>query len=262
MAIKSCGLTSWQVAGLRSGIAAAALLAFLPAARRGWDRMVLLGGCAYAATMILFVLANRLTTAANTTFLQSTAPLYVLLLAPWLLREHTGRRELVVMAVLAAGLCLFFIDIDEPVATAPAPFRGNLLAGLAGISWGLTLIALRRAGSRGSGLPSVVAGNVIAFLVAMPMALPLEGGVSAVDWAILAYLGVIQIGLAYVFLTRGLRGISAFEGALLLLVEPALNPLWASWVHGERPGPWSITGGALILLATAVNAWVARAKRA
>ena len=59
-----------------------------PGARRGWTRQSVLVGVAYAACLTLFVLANRLTTSANTIFLQSTAPLYILLLSPWLLREH------------------------------------------------------------------------------------------------------------------------------------------------------------------------------
>jgi drug/metabolite transporter (DMT)-like permease len=86
-AIKACSLTSWQVAGLRSGIAALVLL-LVPAARRGWTPRAWLVGAAYAATVVLFVQANKLTTSAATAFLQSTAPLYVLLLAPHLLGER------------------------------------------------------------------------------------------------------------------------------------------------------------------------------
>ena len=97
-AIKACGLDSWQVASLRSGIAAAFVLAVVPAARRGWNRKTLAVGACYAATMVLFVTANKLTTAANAIFLQATAPLYILLLGPWLLREPLKRRDLVCMA--------------------------------------------------------------------------------------------------------------------------------------------------------------------
>src|ERR1700679_866641 len=64
-AIKACSLSSWQVAGFRSGIAAAVLNAALPGARRGWTWRTLVTGMAYAATMILFVLANKSTTSAN-----------------------------------------------------------------------------------------------------------------------------------------------------------------------------------------------------
>ena len=93
-AIKAAVFTGWQIASFRSGFAALTLLLIAPAARRAWTRHTVLVGCAYAACLTLFVLANRLTTAANTIFLQSTAPLYVLVLAPWLLHEPVRRRDL------------------------------------------------------------------------------------------------------------------------------------------------------------------------
>jgi drug/metabolite transporter (DMT)-like permease len=90
------------------------------------------------------------------------------------------------------------------------------------------------------------------------MALPVVSS-RPVDWVMVASLGVFQIALAYVFLIRGLRQVTALEASLLLLLEPVLNPIWAWLVHGERPGAWSLTGGLVILLATlAKSAWDAR----
>lgn len=258
--IKSCTLSSWQVAGFRSGIAAVALLAMLPAARRGWTWTSVWVGAAYAATLILFVQGNKLTTAANTIFLQSTAPLYILLLGPWILDEPVRRRDIGFMAVLAVGLSLFFIGIEPSSTTAPEPLRGNLVAAASGIAWALTVIGLRwigrgRDGASTSALPAVVLGNLIAFAVCVGPALPLPDARLA-DWLILAYLGVFQIGLAYVFLTAAIRHLGALETALLLLLEPVLNPIWAWLVHGEHPGAWSLAGSAIILGATAAKSIV------
>jgi len=256
--IKACALTSWQVASFRSGIAAVAVWLMMPEARRGWTWQVLPASLAYAATVILFVLANKLTTSANTIFLQSTAPLYILLLAPWLLREKSRPFDLIVIGLLAVGLTLFFVSHEEPLRTAPNPFAGNILAAIAGITWALTIMGLRRIGrigeSFGSAAAVVVAGNLIAFLVGLPFALPVEAA-RPVDWAIVAGLGIVQIGVAYVFLTRAFRHVPALEASVLLLLEPALNPLWALILNGERPGPWSIAGGLLILGATALKTW-------
>lgn len=257
-AIKACSFDAWQVASLRSAIAAVALLLFLREGRRCWTPPALAVGAAYAATMVLFVAGNKLTTAANTIFLQSTAPLYVAILGPWLLRERVRRTDLLLMLLLAAGLALFFVGVEPPVATAPDPARGNLLAAVAGVSWGLTILGLRRLGTGGASSPiaAVTAGNVIASLVALPMALPLPGG-RPVDWTLVAYLGVFQIGLAYVFLTRGIRGVPALEASLLLLLEPVMNVFWAWLVHGEWPGPWSAAGCAIVLAATSFRALAA-----
>ncbi len=257
-AIKATQLTAWQIASFRSGIAGAVVLLLVPAARRGWSWRVALVGVAYAATMILFVAANKLTTAANTIFLQSTAPLYILLLGPLLLREAIRREDLVFMAAVAAGLMLFFVGAEAPVATAPDPARGNLLAALSGVAWAFTVMGLRWLGSRpdagNAALTTVVAGNAIAFLVCLAPALPVTGTTTA-DWLTVGYLGVFQIGLAYLFLTAGIRHVPALEASTLLLVEPALNPIWAWTVHGETPGAWAVAGGALILLATLAKTW-------
>ena len=251
-AIKATTLTSWQVASFRSGVAA--LMVFLVArqARRGWSWHVLPVGVTYAATMVLFVAANKLTTAANTIFLQATAPLYVLLLSPFLLRERIRRRDVAFMAVVALGMLLFFVERPPVAATAPDPRTGDLLALLSGVCWAGAIMGLRwmgsRAGGDGSTLPTVVAGNAIAFAACLPMALPVHA--TPVDWGVIAYLGVFQIGAAYLLLGSGIRHVTALEASMLLLLEPALNPFWAWLAHGERPGVWSIAGGALIMGAT------------
>ncbi|MFP5286055.1 MAG: DMT family transporter [Thermoanaerobaculia bacterium] len=259
-AIKAASLNAWQVAGFRSVVAAAALLLMMPESRRRPPLKVLLVGVAYALTMMLFVLSNKLTTSASAIFLQSTAPLHVLLLSPWLLGERVRRADLVYMGVLALGLASFFVGLDPVSATAPNPWLGNVLATLSGVTWALTVMGLRAMGRGGEdwGPASAVWGNVTAALVCLPLALPVESS-RPVDWLVIAYLGVFQIALAYVFLIRGIRHVPALEASLLLLLEPMLNPIWAWMAHGERPGAWSITGGLLILTATlAKSAWDAR----
>lgn len=259
-AIKAVSLSAWQVAGFRSAVAAAALLLMLPEARRRPTLRVLMVGVAYASTMVLFVLSNKLTTSASAIFLQSTAPLHVLLLSPWLLGERVRRADLVYMGVLGLGLASFFVGLDPVSATAPNPALGNVLATLSGVTWALTVMGLRALGRGGSdwGPASAFWGNVIACLICLPLALPVESSRPS-DWLVIAYLGVFQIALAYVFLLRGLRQVTALEASLLLLLEPVLNPIWAWMAHGERPGAWSLAGGLLILAATlARSAWDSR----
>jgi drug/metabolite transporter (DMT)-like permease len=212
---------------------------------------------AYAVTMLLFVLANRLTTAADTIFLQSTAPLYLLLLGPLLLREPIRAGDVVYMAAVLGGIILFFLGSEPAMASAPDPRRGNLLALASGLTYALMLAGLRWMALRGhgaSGLAAAALGNLMAGLTALPLALPVLH-FHAADLGVMLYLGVIQIGLAYVFLTRGIRHVPGVEATTLLMVEPALSPLWAWLVQGERPGPWALAGGALILSATLSNTW-------
>jgi drug/metabolite transporter (DMT)-like permease len=212
---------------------------------------------AYAATLILFVLANRLTTAANAIFLQATAPLYVLLLGPWLLHERVRRSDVFYIAAVALGLALFFVGSDAAVATAPDPPRGNLLALASGVTYALMLAGLRWQGKHGepdAGLKTAAAGNVLAFLLALPAALPLRG-FSGADAAVILYLGLFQVGLAYWCLTRAIRHVPAFEATTMLQLEPAMSPFWTWMVHREIPAPWAMAGGVLIISATVVNTW-------
>ena len=256
-AIKATTLTGWQVACLRSAVAAVAVLIMLPAARTGWGVMPVVVGVGYAATMILFVLANKLTTAANTIYLQATAPIYLVIIGPLLLKEPLRRRDLVFMGALAVGLAFFFVGTEPGSRTAPDPSTGNTLAVLSGLCWALAVSGLRymgrSGGSAGGAGAAVVAGNLIASLVCLPMALPIAH-LSAQDAAVISFLGIFQIGLAYVLLTSGLERVGAFEASLLLLGEPVLNPLWAWLVHGERPRGWSVAGGAIIVGATVFKA--------
>ena len=176
-AIKSTSLTAWQVASFRSAIAAVAILCMLRGARRLPDRATWLVGAVYAATMVLFVVANKLTTAANAIYLQGTAPLYILLVAPLVLREPVRRADLVFMGALALGLAAFFMGQDVATGTAPNPALGNLAALSSGLTWAGTVMGLRWLGRRSDDpratQPSLVAGNLIAAGAALPLALPI-----------------------------------------------------------------------------------------
>ena len=257
-AIKAIPFTSWQVAALRSGIAAATLAMFAPGARHGWSWRTPLVGLAFASTLILFVLANKLTTSANAIFLQSTAPVYLLFVSPLLLHEPIRREDVVVMLLVGAGLGLFFVGHESASATAPDPALGNLLGAASGLSWAFTVAGLRWLGAggpagRGGAMPAVIAGNALAFLLCLPMALPFSRGTVA-NWVLVVYLGVFQIGIAYLLVTDGLRRVPALEASVLLLVEPAFNPVWAWLVHDERPGRWALVGGIIIIAATTAKA--------
>jgi drug/metabolite transporter (DMT)-like permease len=254
-AIKATSLTGWQVASFRSGIAFLSVLLLIRSARTLWTKSAILVGSGYAATMFLFVMSTKMTTAANAIFLQATAPIYLVLLGPRLLGEPNRKRDFVFLAVMALGLVCFFVGAEPPVVTAPRPVEGNLLAFLSGLTWALTVAGLRFLGKSApeAGGQAVAAGNLITFLFCLPWALPVVSSTPK-DWLVIVYLGAFQIALAYFLLTRALRHVRALEASLLLLIEPVLNPFWAWIVHGERPGAWALLGGAIILAATAVKA--------
>jgi drug/metabolite transporter (DMT)-like permease len=262
-AIKGTTLTSIQVAGFRSGVAALAMLALLPDARRGFTRELVPAALAYAATLVLFVIATKLTTSSAAIFLQSTAPLWVVALSPLLLQEPIDRREAPYLVAAALGLLLVFLGSQDAVATAPSPQLGNACALASGLSFALLLLYFRRLSradpTRDRSLTAATVGNVLACALSLPFALPVARATASDVFAIL-YLGTMQVGLAYFFLSRGLRALPALEVSLLLLLEPVLNPVWTWLLHDERPTPLALTGGAVLLVVLATRARMTAAR--
>jgi drug/metabolite transporter (DMT)-like permease len=258
-AIKLAALTAWQIAAFRSGIAAAMLLLILPESRRLWRLSTWLAAASYAATLILFVHANKLTTSANAVFLQASAPAYLLVIGPVFLKEKLRRTDLWMGLLVVSGMILFFCGNAAPQATAPNPQAGNLLALISGVTWALTLAGLRSAArsSGGSALPMVVAGNLIVFFVSLPQAFPVMH-IDGSSVAVMLYLGCIQIAFAYWLLTRAVRHVPAFEASLILLLEPVSNPAWSWLIHGERMDVWALSGAGLVLAGVAFQAWTSQ----
>lgn len=260
--IKSIALDSVSIACFRSGIAAVVLGVAWPQARRLGDWRAWAVGAVFAATMLSFVVANKLTTALHAIYLQSTAPFYLAVLAPWLLREPLHRRDVAFFGLLALAMGALFVGSPSASTSATEPFQGNLLASMAGLTWAFTLLGLRWGSRNGTGIAesSVVAGSILTCLGTLPLA-SFTTPTPVADVALILFLGIFQIGLAYVFLTRGLRAVPALEASLLLLAEPLLNPMWAYWVHGEVPKPLALGGALLLICATIAKSWTENANR-
>ena len=253
-AIKTAAFSGMQVSVFRSGVAALALLVFVRG-RVSWTWPVWGIAAVYAVTVTLFVNATKLTTAANAIFLQSTAPFYLVVLGPLLLRERLRPRDATYLMAAGAGLALCFAARTAATATAPDPVTGNLLGLLCSVTWAFTLLGLRWAERTGAGvgLSAVIVGNLLACVAGLPFIRPMPDA-APIEWATLGFLGVFQIAVAYVCLTRAMARLAALDVSLLLLLEPVLNPVWTWLIRGERPGAWVLAGGAVILAATAARA--------
>jgi drug/metabolite transporter (DMT)-like permease len=176
-------------------------------------------------------------------------------LGPWLLREPVRRDDLGFMLAMTAGLVLLFVGQAQPSDIAPNPALGNALGAACGATWALTLVGLRALARRDGGQSATAAaaiGNLMAFVACAVVAFPVTA-ITGGDVVAIAYLGIVQIALAYVLVTRAIARVTALEASLLILVEPGLNPVWAWWLHDEWPGGRALAAGALILLATAAR---------
>jgi len=227
------------IAGMRSAIAAVLIRVVFREMTFTWSFDQVGGAVAYALTVLSFVVANKMTTAANVILLQYTAPIHAALFGAWFLRERATRLDWATILFALAGMALFFLD-----RLTTAGFWGNIVALGSGLSYGWLALFLRRQKS-GSPMESVFLGNVLAALAGLPFMFGSVPGTS--DWIGLLLLGVVQLGLPYILFAIAIRHVSAVEALLIPMIEPVLNPLWAFLFLAEVPGRMSLLGGLIIL---------------
>jgi drug/metabolite transporter, DME family len=215
---------------------------------------------AYAACIVTFVSATKLTTAANAIFLQYTGPAYVLVLSPFLLDEPFRPLDAICVALSLAGMSLFFVGKVEA-----GQALGNALGIVSGVFFALTVVLLRRDARSGTGdaLPATALGNLLAAAVTLPFALhALPAMLSLRGAGVLLYLGIVQLGVAYWLFIKGVRRVPAAEASLICMLEPVLNPVWVLVGFGERPGAWALAGGAVVISAVVVRTLAPQPQRA
>lgn len=252
--IKATTLDAFAVNLGRSLFAAITVAAFTYKKGLKLDRFTLLTAFLYAGTLTCFVYANKQTTAANAIFLQYTAPVYILIFAPFVLKEKFRATDLITVAVCLAGMSLFFLEPQTDTNKLAANvFVGNIAALASGVFFGLYFVLLRHPRSLANKNPalSVFYGNIIIVLLMLPLVTnnpPTETG--ARDVLAIIFLGIFQIGIAYVLFTKGIAaGVRSLDASIVGFAEPLLNPIWVYFVLGERPSRWAMLGGVIIVAA-------------
>jgi len=249
-------IMDWQPLAILAGrslFASVVFLIYLRRIPRRFNRWQLMAAIAFILTQFLFITSTKLTTAANSIFLQYTAPIYVMLLAYWFLGERPSRTDWLAMLVIFIGLTLFFGD-----RLSPEGFYGNLLAILSGVTAAVMIVSFR---AQKEGNPAE--SNLIAFLFTATLGIPfiLKETWTVNSWLILAFLGIFQIGFAFIFFTKGIKHIPALEANLIGTLEPVLNPIWVFLFYGESMGKFALVGG-LILLGGVILSAVGSARAA
>lgn len=246
--IKLLPLGPMTIAGARSGVAALTMLAVLWA--RGERRILRLdsltfgAAAVYTGVLTLFVMATKLTTAANAIFLQFSAPIYLLFLEPLVLKTPFRRRDLVAVAACLACLGLFFLGKLQA-----GHLLGNLLALASGLCLAVFTLLLKMRHQR---FPEdhpagpIVLGNLLVAVVCLPW-LGSLASITGPQASMLLYLGVFQIGFAYLLFSAGVRQSSATAAVIISTLEAVLNPVWVFLGIGERPSPLALLGGLAML---------------
>ena len=207
----------------------------------------------YAALLILFVMATKLTTSANAIFLQFTAPIYVLFFEPLLTKTKIKRADVITVLIAIGAMGLFFIGKFDTRS-----YWGNVAALASGICFAAYALMLKHdRASEATRWRIPILGHlviVVAMLVVSATTSTSLALTSTNDLLMLGFLGVVQIGIAYSFFTFGLSYVRALDALLLSMLEPVLNPVWVYLGLGEVPTRYAIIGGAIILALVAFRA--------
>lgn len=248
--IKILKLDAFQISFYRSGIAALTILVISIFRKQKlkleFDIVSILASVFYACILILFVIATKLTTAANAIFLQFTAPIYLLVLEPIFLKTKFEVRNLIALIFCFAGMILFFFGRLQL-----SDVYGNLLAISSGISFALFSLLLKwkkQIHKSTNTITLIIGGNVLVCLVCLPIIYQ-NLLVDKISLLILIYMGVFQIGISYVIFNEGIKYVSATESLIIAMLEAILNPIWVFIGVGEVPTIYSITGSVIILSA-------------
>ncbi len=248
--IKLTSIDAYQLTFYRSLFAALTVLILTRKQGLRINGFGLLTAVIYALLLILFVWATKKTTAANAIFLQYTAPIYILVLAPFIIGEKFHWRDLVTVVIVLAGMSLFFVG-----QLRLEDYQGNIAALFSGVCLGLYIMLLRHPRTEGlNPAIAVIYGNFLLAVFNAPAGLSVITKMTYVDWFAVTFLGVVQIGLSYILFIKGVRaGTRPLDASLIGFIEPLLNPVWVFIFVGERPSEWALLGGGIIITAIAIH---------
>jgi drug/metabolite transporter (DMT)-like permease len=254
--IKAIADSPLKVTFYRSLFAAIALFLFL--GRRVWGRRhwkstpaFVIAIISYGACLTAFVVATKWTTAADAIFLQYAGVVWVLLLSPVVLREPMRMRDVIAVVVAMSGMALFFVGRFEAHGMA-----GNAMALVSSIFFAALILVLRRENQAAQS--AVTWGNVFCALSVLPFVAN-DLALTPRSFAVLAFLGVFQIAIAYVLFVRGLAYVTATQASLTGMLEPVSNPIWVFILLGEKPSVFAIGGAVIVLAAIAWHTMGGRA---
>ncbi|MBS1518579.1 MAG: EamA family transporter [Bacteroidetes bacterium] len=247
--IKVLSLDAYQISFYRSLIAAVTILIISVFNKTNlkfeFNLISVLCSLMYSFILVLFVVATKLTTAANAIFLQFTAPIYLLLLEPVFLKTKFDRKNLTALIFCIAGMSLFFFGKLDLTS-----IKGNLTAIGSGISFALFTLFLKwkkQIHKSESTIIYIIVGNLLVCILCLPMVYD-KLIVEFSQAMILIYMGVFQIGISYIIFNEGVKYISATESMIIAMLEAILNPIWVFIGVGEVPTVYSIAGSVVILL--------------
>lgn len=244
--IKFIPWSSMTINGVRSIFASVVLLLYMKATHHKlvFNRAVLFGAVCNVLMNLTFVMATKLTTAANAIVLQFTMPIFLILFSYLFFRKTPTGAEIVTCVTVFAGIVCFFVD-----SLTAGGMLGNFLAMLSGAAYAVVFLLKK--------IPHAdfESSAVVAQWISIVISVPFWFSETSFAWpnlAAVAVLGTVQLGLGYVFLSLGLNRVSPVAASLTSTIEPILNPLLVAVFYPEPMGMFSTVGAVIVLLSVGI----------
>jgi drug/metabolite transporter (DMT)-like permease len=250
MFIKSVNWSPIVIAGIRSLIGGSIIFLYIRRPKITFSFPQIAAALCNTGTMLLFVTANKMTTAANAILLQYSAPIFVAILGWLIIREKPRWEHWVGLVCIMAGIGLFFLD-----KVSPGNFTGNVIAVISGVTFALYAVFMRMQ-KEGSAVESVLLSHALTFLISIPFIIMTPIRIAEVNWFPVIFLGVFQIGVSSLLFSYGIKHVSAIQTMLIAGLEPILNPIWVFLAMGERPSLNAVFGGLIIIFAVTFSSAV------
>lgn len=247
-------LISWSpllIAGSRSLISGVVLALFMLFQKIPVriSRFSILAGIGLSASCTFFVIANKLTTAANAVVLQYMAPIFVLVISALFLKKRVHTKDIAVVAVTLAGIVLFFFD-----QLSPGNILGNIFGILAGVFLAIMFVAVGCGGEDDSvRMTGILIAHSLTALIGIPIGIMQTGSAVPMEFLWILILGVFQLGIPYVLYAVASKNCPPLACSLIGMLEPLFNPVWVFLFAGEMPGFYALTGAVIII--AAVSWW-------
>lgn len=242
-------LISWNpllIAGIRSIIAAIILGGYMYYKRIPINicKCSTGAGIGLSSSCMLFVMANKLTTAANAIVLQYAAPVFILIISAVFLKQKLHKREIIVVSITMAGIILFFFD-----QLSTGSMIGNLLGILAGIGLAVMLVMIGLGGKDDSiRMTGILIAHCLTSVIGTPIGLMTTTSTTGLEILYIVILGIFQLGIPYVLFAIATRDCPPLAASLIAMLEPLLNPVWVAIFVGEMPGLFALLGAAIIIV--------------
>lgn len=242
-------LNAFALNGLRSGIALIVIMLIFKRFPK-FNKYSILGGLAMFSVTTLFVIANKMTTAANAIVLQNTSPIFVLIWASIQKKKLPAFAEILVLTIAFFGIVLVFIDKLDT-----GNLIGNIIAVLSGVAFSFVFFV--NAQKEADPESSSMLGSLLAFVVGIPFYFQItQFGINEI-LPILG-LGIFQFGLPYGLFAIGIKTTNATTASIITLIEAVLNPIWVFLIIHEAPGIIGIIGGIVVIGAVILKVYYER----